>query len=245
MNLLRSIMFNLHFYMLTILLIIFMFPTLFLPFKYFKIVSKLWTIILINGMKIWLGLDVRIKGSFNHKKTYIVAMKHQSAWETIISTSIFEMPSIVLKKELIYLPLIGLYFLKGKAIPIIRSNTFEALKLIIKKAKRSVNEGSSILIFPQGTRVPLHSSASLYPYHSGVYFLYSKLNIPVLPVSHNAGLFWPKNSFVKYPNRLKSKTVTLEISEEIPPGLDKKKFMCKLEKIIEDKTNYLISSEKN
>lgn len=244
MNFLKSIMFNLHFYLLTILLIVLMLPTLILPFKYFKIVSKIWTLILIFGMKIWLGLNVKIKGTFNNKKTYIIAMKHQSAWETIISTSIFEMPSIVLKKELIFLPIIGLYFLKGKAIPITRSNTFEALKRIIKMAKKSTNEGSSILIFPQGTRVPLKSSTKHYPYQSGVYFLYSKLNLPVLPVSHNAGLFWPKNSFSKFPSSLKSKTVTLEILDEIPPGLDKKTFMRKLEKIIEEKTDFLISSEK-
>lgn len=244
MNFIKSIMFNLHFYLLTTLLIILMLPTLILPFKYFKIVSKIWTLILIFGMRMWLGLTVKIKGTFNNKKTYIIAMKHQSAWETIISTSIFEMPSIVLKKELIFLPIIGLYFLKGKAIPITRSNTFEALKRIIKMAKKSTNEGSSILIFPQGTRVPLKSSTKIYPYQSGVYFLYSKLNIPVLPVSHNAGLFWPKNSFIKFPGSLKSKSVTLEILDEIPPGLDKKTFMRKLEKIIEERTDFLISSEK-
>ena len=153
------------------------------------------------------------------------------------------MPSIVLKKELIYLPIIGLFFLKGRAIPIIRQNTIEALKKIVKMAKKNLNKGSSILIFPQGTRVPLHASTKDYPYQSGIYFLYSQCNIPVIPVAHNAGLFWPKNSFLKYPNKHNTKTVTIEIMDEIPIGLDKKTFMDKLEKSIEDKTRKLIIEE--
>ena len=155
------------------------------------------------------------------------------------------MPSIVLKKELIYLPIIGLYFLKGRAIPIIRENTIESLKKIVKMAKINLKKGSSILIFPQGTRVPLHASTKDYPYQSGIYFLYSQCNIPVIPVAHNAGLFWPKNSFLKYPNKHNTKTVTIEIMDEIPSGLDKKTFMDRLEKSIEDQTRKLIKEECN
>ena len=112
-------------------------------------------------------------------------------------------------------------------------------------AKINLNKGSSILIFPQGTRVPLHASTKDYPYQSGIYFLYSQCNIPVIPVAHNAGLFWPKNSFLKYPNKHNTKTVTIEIMDEIPIGLDKKTFMDKLEKSIEDKTRKLIIEESN
>ena len=110
-------------------------------------------------------------------------------------------------------------------------------------AKINLKKGSSILIFPQGTRVPLNASTKDYPYQSGIYFLYSQCNIPVIPVAHNAGLFWPKNSFLKYPDRHKTKTVTLEIMDEIPSGLDKKTFMDRLEKSIEDKTRKLIQEE--
>ncbi len=242
-NLLKSILFNFHFYLLTIMLVIIMSPVLILPFVFIKFIAKIWGGIMVLGMKIWLGLDLKIVGNYNKKKPCIIAVKHQSAWETVLCTSLFEMPSIVLKKELIYLPIIGLYFLKGRAIPIVRSNTIEALKKIVKFAKVNINKGSSILIFPQGTRVPLNASTKNYPYQPGIYFLYSQCNIPVIPVAHNAGLFWPKNSFLKYPNRHKSKTVTIEIMDEIPIGLDKKTFMNKLEKSIEDKTRKLIREE--
>ena len=78
------------------------------------------------------------------------------------------------------------------------------------------------MIFPQGTRVPLNSTIEEFPYLPGVYFLYSQLKIPVIPIAHNAGLLWPKNSFIKYPNRLKSKTVTLKMLKQIPPGMEKR-----------------------
>ena len=166
-NLMKSVLFNIHFYLLTFILVIIMSPVLMLPFIFVKLVAKIWGWILVLGMKIWLGLEFKIVGNYNKKKPYIIAVKHQSAWETVICTSLFNMPSIVLKKELIYLPIIGLYFLKGRAIPIVRSNTIEALKKIVKLAKINLNKGSSILIFPQGTRVPLNASTKKYPYQPG------------------------------------------------------------------------------
>ena len=129
------------------------------------------------------------------------------------------------------------------AVEVYIKNRISKTKKIVKLAKINLKKGSSILIFPQGTRVPLSSSTKDYPYQPGIYFLYSQCNIPVIPVAHNAGLFWPKNSFLKYPDRHKTKTVTLEIMDEIPIGLDKKTFMDKLEKSIEDKTTKLIKEE--
>ena len=144
-NLIRSVLFNLHFYILTFLLVIIMFPVLILPFWFIKIIAKTWGKILVFGMKIWLGLNLKIIGNYNKKKPCIIAVKHQSAWETVICTSVFDMPSIVLKKELIYLPIIGLYFLKGRAIPIIRENTIESLKKIVKMAKVNLKKGDMLV----------------------------------------------------------------------------------------------------
>ena len=82
------------------------------------------------------------------------------------------------------------------------------------------------------------------PYLPGVFFLYSQAKVPVIPVAHIAGLLWPKNSFFKYPNRLKTKSVTIQILPEIQPGLSKQKFLTKLENIIETASNKLIMLEK-
>ena len=114
-NIIKSVLFNLHFYILTFLLIIVMSPVLILPFWFIKIIAKIWGKILVFGMKIWLGLNLKIIGNYNKNKPCIIAVKHQSAWETVICTSIFDMPSIVLKKELIYLTNNWIIFFKGKS----------------------------------------------------------------------------------------------------------------------------------
>jgi 1-acyl-sn-glycerol-3-phosphate acyltransferase len=101
-----------------------------------------------------------------------------------------------------------------------------------------------MMIFPQGTRVSPGVSSEEKPYLPGVYFLYSQTKVPVIPVAHNAGLIWPKNSFIKYPERLSSRSVTLKILPEIPPGLAKQAFLSKLETEIENASNELIEKEK-
>ena len=153
------------------------------------------------------------------------------------------MPSIVLKKALIFLPVIGLYFLRSGAIPITRDQGINALKKMGRNAKRAVKEKRSMMIFPQGTRVSPGVSAKEKPYLPGVFFLYSQTKVSVVPVAHNAGLLWPKNSFIKYPSRLKSKSITIKNLPEIQPGLSKIEFLKKLETIIENSSNELIKLE--
>ena len=242
-NLIRSLLFNIHFFLLTTMLILVMLPCLFLPFYFIQMVAKIWSFILKTGMKIWLGLEVKIDGNNFLDKTVIYAVKHQSAWETIFCTGLFNMPTIIIKRELIFLPIIGFYFLKGGSISINRSNSLDSLKKMSKMAKKAIKKGRSILIFPQGTRVPVYSSTRDYPYLPGVFFLYSQCKIPVVPVAHNAGLFWPKNSFIKFPNNLKSKTVTIKLLDEIPIGLNKNDFLKELESKTEKETNIMIEKE--
>ena len=198
-----------------------------------------------KGMKWWLNTEIKVSGQIPSKKRVVIyAIKHQSAWETVYCTDLFSMPSIVLKKALIFLPVIGLYFLRAGAIPITRDQGLNALRKMRKNAKKAVEENRSMMIFPQGTRVSPGVSSKEKPYLPGVFFLYSQTNVPVVPVAHNAGLLWPKNSFFKYPNRLKSKSITIQILPEIKPGLSKQEFLTKLETAIETSTNELINLEK-
>ena len=243
MNIIKSFMFNLHFFVFTTLLIIIMLPCLFLPFYFVQRVAKIWCFVLKTGMKIWLRIDIKVHGNSYQQRNVIYAVKHQSAWETIICTGLFDMPTIVIKRELVFLPIIGLYFLKGGSIPINRSDNFDSLKKMARMAKKAIKKGRSILIFPQGTKVPVNSDTRDYPYLPGVFFLYSQCKIPVVPVAHNAGLLWPKNSFIKFPNNLKSKTVTMKLLDEIPVGLNKNDFLKELETKTETETKRLIKEE--
>ena len=238
-------MFNIQFYIGTSILVTLCLPCLLFPRPVVLFVNRIWCLIMIKGMKWWLNLDIKVIGELPPKdKVVIYAIKHQSAWETIFCTDFFSMPSIVLKKALIFLPVIGLYFLRSGAIPISRDQGINALKKMGRNAKLAVKEKRSMMIFPQGTRVNPGVTALEKPYLPGVFFLYSQSKVPVIPVAHNAGLVWPKNSFMKYPDRVSSQAITLEILPEIPPGLPKKEFLKQLEKAIENTSNKLINMEK-
>ena len=244
MNVLRSLLFNIQFYFGTSILVTICLPCLFFPRPVVLFVNRIWCLIMIKGMKWWLNTDIKIIGEIPSKnKVVIYAIKHQSAWETVFCTDLFSMPSIVLKKALIFLPVIGLYFLRSGAIPITRDQGINALKKMGRKAKQAVKEKRSMMIFPQGTRVNPGVTTKEKPYLPGVFFLYSQTKVSVIPVAHNAGLLWPKNSFIKYPNRLKSKSITIKILPEIQPGLSKTEFLKKLETIIENSSNELIKLE--
>ena len=245
MNFFRSLFFNIQFYLGTIFLVTICLPCLLFSRNVVMVVNRIWCLIMIKGMKWWLGTNVKIVGEIPPKdKVVIYAIKHQSAWETVFCTDLFSMPSIVLKKALIYLPVIGLYFLKSGAIPITRDQGINALKKMGRNAKRAVKENRSMMIFPQGTRVNPGVSSREKPYLPGVFFLYTQTKVPVIPVAHNAGLLWPKNSFMKYPNRLKSKSLTIQILPAIEPGLSKLEFLKKLETSIESHSSKLIELEK-
>ena len=244
MNILRSFLFNIQFYIGTSILVTLCLPCLLFPRSVVLCVNRIWCLIMIKAMKWWLNTEIKVIGNIPPKnKVVIYAIKHQSAWETIFCTDLFSMPSIVLKKALIFLPVIGLYFLRSGAIPITRDQGINALKKIGINAKKAVRKNRSMMIFPQGTRVSPGISTKEKPYLPGVFFLYSQTKVPVVPVAHNAGLLWPKNSFMKYPNRLKSKSITIKILPEIKPGLSKIDFLTKLETVIEDNSNELINLE--
>ena len=244
MNILRSVLFNIQFYIGTSVLVTLCLPCLLFPRSVVLVVNRIWCLIMIKGMKWWLNTEIKVMGKIPPKnKVVIYAIKHQSAWETIFCTDLFSMPSIILKKVLIFLPVIGLYFLRSGAIPITRDQGINALKKMGRNAKRAVKEKRSMMIFPQGTRVSPGVSTKEKPYLPGVFFLYSQTKVSVVPVAHNAGLLWPKNSFVKYPSRLKSKSITIKILPEIQPGLSKIEFLKKLETNIENSSNELIKLE--
>jgi 1-acyl-sn-glycerol-3-phosphate acyltransferase len=238
-------MFNIQFYLGTSILVTLCLPCLLFSRDVVMVVNRIWCLIMIKGMKWWLGTNIKVIGKLPSKdKVVIYAIKHQSAWETVFCTDLFAMPSIVLKKALIYLPVIGLYFLRSGAIPITRDQGINALKKMGRNAKKAVNENRSMMIFPQGTRVNPGITPEEKPYLPGVFFLYNQTKVPVIPVAHNAGLLWPKNSFMKYPDRLKTKRVTIKILPAINPGMSKIEFLKKLESDIESNSNELIELEK-
>jgi len=233
---LRSLTFNTAFFGWTILCAFLLLPFLLCPRACAVKGVKFW----IGGI-FWicdhiLGLHMHVIGYEKLPKTpVILAAKHQSAWETFVFHYLFSDPAIALKQELLWIPFFGWYLKKAGMIPLSRSKGKGAkdLKNLLKRAYNAVEKGQQIVIFPEGTRSkPGHKGV----YQSGVASLYSHLKIPVVPVAHNAGLYWPRRGFIKYPG-----TITLEFLSPIQPGLSRQEFMHRLEDEIEVQTNEWVS----
>jgi 1-acyl-sn-glycerol-3-phosphate acyltransferase len=127
---------------------------------------------------------------------HIILAKHQSAWETIGLQCIFPPQIWVMKKELLMIPFLGWAFWALDAIPIDRSAGREALKKLVNNGKDRLQQGLSVVIFPEGTRT---APGQRGKYHIGGAWLASHSETTVVPVAHNAGRFWRKNSMIKYP----------------------------------------------
>lgn len=179
------------------------------------------------------GLGYRIEGLENlPDHPVVVAAKHQSIWETIAFCHIFRRPIFVLKHELLRIPFYGWYLRRMGMIAIDREGGATALRRMIAEARQQLDAGKHIVIFPEGTRT---RPGQRRPYHPGVAALYKQLGVPVLPVALNSGLFWPARSFRQKPGR-----ITVKMLPPLPPGLDRREFIARLEQSIEDASRSLL-----
>lgn len=182
-----------------------------------------------------LGLDWHVIGREHvpAKGSYIIAAKHQSAWETMKLHLLFPPdPAVVLKKELLRIPIWGSFAKKLELIAIDRAAKGEARTMMLTGATEAIEAGRPIVIFPQGTRVPVGKP---HKYRFGVANLYEQLNLPVLPMALNSGVFWPKSLFGK-----RGGTVSVELLPLIPPGLPAAELMRRLEEDLETVSNRLV-----
>ncbi|MBR1269962.1 1-acyl-sn-glycerol-3-phosphate acyltransferase [Bradyrhizobium sp. AUGA SZCCT0222] len=201
-----------------------------------RAVSQLWANGIVFLLKYVVGLDYREQGRQNIPNgPCIIACNHQSLWETVALSAIFPEASIVAKKELIDLPIVGWYLYKYPMILLDRSAGRQALRQMIDEAKRAVGEGRKVLIFPQGTRQAVGEPVTFHT--AGIAALYSSLDIPVVPTAHNSGLFWGKKTLM-----IHSGKITVSYLPLIPPGLDRKEFQSKVEQAIVDEAGRLLKA---
>lgn len=229
----RSAIYNVYFFLATtfcaIFGIVFLFGSRATSFK----TSRLWEKMLSAGARWILNLDYKVEGRENlpTKGGYVIASKHQSAWETFSYCGIFSGAIFVAKKELSYIPVVGSHFRKQKLIFVNRGLGSLAKADMVKQAKERIAEGDSIIIYPEGTRTAVGAKAK---YKSGIYALYEVLNVPIVPVALNSGVYWPRRSFCKKPG-----TITVSILPPIQPGLSREEFMHQLENAIENRSREL------
>jgi 1-acyl-sn-glycerol-3-phosphate acyltransferase len=169
------------------------------PHRRWKVISG-WARIVMWLAKRILRLTYRVEGMENlPAQPAIILSKHQSAWETIAFQTIFPPQVHVLKRELLWVPFFGWGLALMSPIAIDRSRGAAALKRMAQRGKQRLGQGFWILIFPEGTRMPPGRRGR---YRAGGAWLATRLGAPVVPVAHNAGLFWGRNAFLKYPGEI-------------------------------------------
>jgi len=208
MILLRSAVFALLQVVLTVVFAIIALLTFPLgPFTRYRIIT-VWNRIVIRLARVICGIRYEIKGAENLPDYPVIVMaKHQSAWETIALPVLLPPQALVLKKELLALPFFGWGLAMLSPIAINRKAGKEALRQIVVQGSARIRQGFWVMIFPEGTRVKPGETGR---YGIGGAWLAVHAGAAVLPVAHNAGEVWPKNSFFKHPG-----TVTLSIGPVI------------------------------
>jgi 1-acyl-sn-glycerol-3-phosphate acyltransferase len=231
----RSIIFNVLFYLNLLLHLLVELPALLMPSYYYVVaVAKSWARTSVWLLRITAGVKLDIQGleKLPHG-AYILAAKHQSMWETFALLAVVHDPIFILKRELMWIPVFGWCLWKGDMIPVNRGARGPALAAMTERARFEIGRGRQLIIFPEGTRRPAGAEPK---YKFGAAHLYAEMGVPCVPVALNSGLFWPRRSFRRFPG-----TIRVEILDPIPPGLDKQVFAERLRNEIETATARLVA----
>jgi 1-acyl-sn-glycerol-3-phosphate acyltransferase len=230
----RSLLFNALFYVNMIVRMVAALPTIVLPHTFLLGVlrgyarSSLWLLRVICGVRVeWRGREKLPPGS------YLVACKHQSLWETFALFALLPDPAYILKRELMWIPLFGWLARKAGMIPVDRSAHASAIARMAAAARKQIARSRQIVIFPEGTRRPPGAKPRYLP---GIAFLYVETGLACVPVALNSGLFWPRRSLRRH-----SGTILVEVLDPIPPGLDRREFLGRLQGVLEEATARLVA----
>ncbi len=229
MSWLRVLLFNIAFFAVTGVLGLAGLPLLLAPRRWVMGFGRFWARCVLALLKAIVGLDGVVRGGDRLPPgPCIIAMKHQSASDTLILPVVLGDPAVVLKRELLHLPFYGWYAARAGSIAIDRKGGAAALRGMVAAAKQAAAIGRKVVIFPEGTRT---APGRRLAYQPGVAALYQALELPVVPAAVNSGLYWGRRAFVKRPGR-----IILQFLDPIPPGRPRRDMMRDLEARIESAT---------
>ncbi len=211
-------------------LAIFTFP--FSPLTRYRLISS-YARTMLWLLRVVCGIRHQVSGMENIPSApCVVLCKHQSAWETLALQVIFPPQAWVLKRELLWLPFFGWGLAMTSPIAINRSDGKGAVKQLLKQGKERLAQGLFVVIFPEGTRIPFGERGK---YKIGGALLAASASVPVVPVAHNAGRLWGRNSFIKHPG-----LVTMSIGAPIETqGLKADEINARTEAWIENEIRQL------
>ncbi len=190
--------------------------------------SRVWA----RGVLALLAVSDAVRGASNLPgQPCLIVANHQSTWETIAALALFPDVAIVAKRELLRIPVMGWYLRRSPMIVIDRDEAGKALREMTTQSRAALVEGRPVLIFPEGTRMPLDEPVR---FKRGVELLYRTLGVTVAPVALDSGGFWPRSSGLKTPG-----TITVSILPSITPNLPAAEFARRAQGVIEQEKEAL------
>jgi 1-acyl-sn-glycerol-3-phosphate acyltransferase len=181
--------------------------------------------------KLLIGLRSELRGTPPTGEVMIAA-KHQSFLDIMIIFDAVPAAKFIMKRELLWTPIIGLYAYRLGCVPVNRGKRGQAIKKMIADVKSGAANPGQLVIYSQGTRV---RPGEYKPYKIGTFALYSQLGQPCVPAATNAGLFWPKGTMLRTPG-----LAVVEFLDPIAPGMAQTPFMTQLESSVEERSNALM-----
>jgi len=209
-------------------------PFLLLPSKSIALPAKIWIRGIFICLKYICGVTHEMRGLAHlSDEPVIIVSKHQSAFETFALYYYLKKSFFIHKKQLFYIPIFGQYLMKHNMVSIDRAGHASTMRKMITDVKKKLDSGSTIIIFPEGTRTKPGAKAD---YKTGFIGIYNTSKRKLQPVALNSGLFWQKGLKV-----IKRGHIIIEFLPQIDIGLDKKEVLNKVEKSIESATNKLLN----
>jgi len=194
---LRSLLFWLGFIVNTVVFGLLVVILFFTPTAFRLRIARWWSLVNNLLLKVFCGITFTVEGQENlNTDTAIILSKHQSTWETLALHSFTPSVHWVFKRELMYIPIFGWALALTDPIAIRRGAGRLAIKQLIDEGMKKLNQGKWIILFPEGTRT---APGKTHKYKIGGALLAEKSGYPVIPIAHNAGEFWPRHSFIKWP----------------------------------------------
>lgn len=232
MTAIRSAIFNVAYFAWTLFIAVGLVPILALPRPFMVEGKRLWTGGIVFLGRWIMGIRYEVRG-LEHlpKGPVILAVKHQSAWDTFFFDSVLPDAVYVLKKELLSIPFVGWHMRKTEMIALDRAAGVKSMHILMQKARATIAAGRQIVIFPEGTRTAPGASGRYMP---GLAMLAAGVDAPVIPVALNSGLYWSRNAFLKQPG-----TIIVEFLPPMPKDLDRRVFLNELQSRIEMATRAL------
>lgn len=228
---LLSLIFNIQMYLAMVLIGIVFFPWALVSKKGARAACLLFSRWVRLSAQALVGLKVEIRGEVP-TDTVLIAAKHQSFFDILILFSVLPHPRFVMKRELIYVPVLGQYALRIGCIPVDRSAKGAAVKQMLRDVEAGMSTGGQLTIYAQGTRT---APGAKLPYKIGVGAIYRATGYDCVPVGTNVGVFWPRSGVLRKPG-----TAVIEFLPRIPAGLKVGAFMEAVEAAVETNSDALM-----